>query len=512
MDATPVSPRRSAFLLDWIERAGNRLPNPLTLFVLLAGATVLASALAAGLGWTVTHPKDGSTLSAVSLLNAEGVRRMFTEALRNFTGFAPLGLVLVSMIGIGVAEATGLVGVLLRAFVTSLPRRWLTAAVVFAAINANLAADAGIILLPPLAGLLFAAAGRHPIAGITAAFAGVSGGYSANFLPSTIDVLLAGFTQEALDASRLLPGYRVQLLGNWYFLAASTPLLTFAATWVTERIVEPRLGPWRGEAAAVPGPLTAAERRGLGWAAVAFLATAAFALALIFLPGAPLRDPTAATAVERLRPFLDSMVLWVLLAFLVPGLAYGAATGSVRNDHDVAKLTGDTLATMGSYIVLAFVAAQFLSYFAWSNLGALLAISGAGFLRGIGLEGAPLLTGFVLLSAFVNLFISSASAKWAIMAPIFVPMFVLLGYSPEGTQAVFRVGDSCTNIITPVFVYLPFVQSCMQRYDPRMGLGSVVSLMVPYTLTFLPLWTLLLLGFLWAGWPIGPGVGLTLPP
>lgn len=504
-------PRRRFSPLDLIERVGNALPNPATMFVLLAVATVAASWLAATLGVQVPHPKDGSPIAAVNLLDAAGVRRMFLEAVKNFTNFAPLGTVLVAMLGIGIAEATGLIGVSLRAFVMSVPRSWLTATVVFAAINANQAADAGIIVLPPIAGMLFAAAGRHPLAGIAAAYAGVTGGFSANMLPATLDVLLVGFTQEAVNASKLLPGYSVQVLGNWYFLAAATPLLTVVATWVTEKFVEPRLGPWKSDGSHAMEALTAEERKGLRWAFVALAGTIALALAVTVLPGAPLAEPSAPNAIERIRPFLDSMVVWVLLVFFVPGLAYGIATRKVRNDHDVAKMTGDTMATMGSYIVLAFVAAQFLSYFAWSNLGAIMAVTGANTLKSLGLQGAPLIVGFVLLAATVNLFITSASAKWAIMAPIFVPMFVLLGFTPEATQAVFRVGDSCTNIITPIFVYLPFIQSFMNRYDPKAGTGTIISMMLPYSIAFLPMWTLLLLCFYGFGWPIGPGVGIPLP-
>lgn len=510
MNAAEPSPRRRSSVLDFIERVGNSLPNPATIFVVLAALTLLASWVASVLHVQVPHPKDGTPLAAINLLNGAGVRRMFLEAVKNFTGFAPLGTVLVAMLGIGLAEGTGLIGVSLRAIVMSVPRAWLTATVVFVAINANQAADAGIIVLPPIAGLLFAAAGRHPFAGIAAAYAGVTGGFSANLLPATLDVLLAGFTQEAVDASKLLPGYHVQVLGNWYFLAVATPLLTLVGTWVTERVVEPRLGPWQGAAGDGLQPLTADEKRGLAWAFVALAGTVVLALSLLLPAHAPLRDPAAPTAIERLRPFFDSMVVWVLLLFFVPGLAYGVAVKKLRSDHDVAKMAADTMATMGSYIVLAFVAAQFLSYFAWSNLGAILAVKGADGLRALGLQGAPLLVGFVLLSATVNLFITSASAKWAIMAPIFVPMFVLLGFSPEATQAVFRVGDSCTNIITPVFVYLPFIQSFMQRWDPKAGTGTILSLMLPYTLAFLPMWTLLLLAFHAFGWPIGPGVAIPL--
>ena len=507
----PARSRRS-FLdvaLDGIERLGNALPNPATMFLIMAGLVVLVSALISALGVTVLHPKDGSVIAPVSLLTREGVRRMFSEATRNFTGFAPLGTVLVAMIGIGVAEATGLVAVAMRAFVGAMPRTLLTAAIVFVGINANQAADAGIIVLPPLGAVLFAAAGRHPLAGLAAAFAGVAGGFSANLLPSTLDVLLIGFTQEAVTASRLLPGYHAQVLGNYWFMVAATPLLTILGTWVTDHIVEPRLGPWKGESGPRVEDLTREEKRGLKAAVVASVLTLAGFIALT-LPGVgPLRVE-GGNLLEQLKPFFDSMVTLVLLMFLVPGLAYGIAAGNIRGDHDVMRMTSNTMATMGGYIVLAFCAAQFVNYFAWSNLGSIVAITGAGALRSLGFEGGPLLAAMVVFAATLNLLITSASAKWAIVAPIFVPMFALLGFTPEGTQVVFRVGDSCTNIVTPLMPYMPFILAAAQRYVPQTGMGTIITLMLPYSGVFLVAWTALLLLFYFLGWDIGPGVGLRL--
>ena len=509
--AGATSPRRPLLnrVLDAIERIGNALPNPATLFLIMAAIVLVASAVAASLGVTVPHPKDGSPITAVNLMSRDGLRRMFTEAVRNFTGFAPLGTVLVAMLGIGVAEATGLIGVAMRAFVMAVPRGLLTAAVVFTGVNANQAADAGIIILPPLGALLFAAAGRHPLAGLAAAFAGVSGGFSANLLPSTLDVLLTGFTQEAVTASKLLPGYTVSMLGNYWFMAAATPLLTVVGTWITHRFVEPRLGAWEGEAHAPLEKLTPEERRGLKAAGVAALVTALGFLALVAPGWGPLRTE-GATTLERLKPFFDSMVVLVLLAFFVPGLTYGLVTRKIRNDHDVVRITSDTVATMAAYIVLAFCCAQFVSYFAWSNLGSIVAITGAESLKALGLEGATLLMGFVLFAAAMNLLITSSSAMWAIIGPIFVPMFALLGFSPEGTQAVYRVGESATNIVTPLLPYMPFVLAAAQRYDRKAGTGTLISLMLPYAIAFLVTWMGLLLLFYTLGWDIGPGVKMRL--
>ena len=502
------TPKPGGFL-DTIERFGNSLPNPITLFVLLALGVLALSMIAAALGWSVVHPKDGSTISAVSLLDRAGIQRIFTEAIRNFMGFAPLGTVLSAMIGIGVAERGGLVPVLLRATVMNVPRKMLTATIVFVGVNANLAADAGIVLLPPIAAMLFAAVGRHPLAGIAAAFAGVAGGFSANLLPSTLDVLLAGFTQEAVTASRLFENYQVQVLGNYWFLAVSTPFLTVLGTWVTHQFVEPRLGPWRGDGGEALESLTPAERRGLLAAGIATLVTlTGFALLAVPASG-PLRGE-GATLLEQLDPFFDSMVLMVLLLFLIPGLAYGIAAGTIRNDHDVATMTGETMGTMGGYIVLAFAASQFIAWFSWSNLGAIVAISGAQALKSAGFQGGLLLAAFVLLTAVLDMFMASATAKWAIMAPVFVPMFALLGFTPEATQVVYRIGDSSVNIISPLMPYMPFILAYAQRYAPRTGMGTLITMMLPYSIVFLVMWTLLLLAFYWLGWPIGPGVGIRL--
>jgi aminobenzoyl-glutamate transport protein len=505
-----VSARLLTRALDIIERVGNRLPDPISIFVILAVLVLVVSWITAGLGVTVVHPRDGSLISAVNLLDRDGLRRIFTEAVRNFTGFAPLGIVLVAMIGVGVAEKTGLITVALRVFVTSMPRTLLTASVIFAGMLAHLAADAGIIILPPIAALLFAAAGRHPLAGLAAAFAGVSGAFSANILPAPLDVLLIGFTQEAARASKLLPGYEPQVLGNYYFLAVTALVLTPVGTWVTHRFVEPRLGPWKPQEDHRLGDLTPEERRGLRAAGLALALTVALFLVLVLPPWAPLRGP-GVTPLERLKPFFDSIVVLIMLLFFIPGLAYGLASGKVRSDRDVARMTGDTLATMGTYIVLAFAAAQFVSYFAWSNLGAILAISGAGFLKGLGLQGAPLLLGLVLFSASLDFFITSASAKWALMAPVFVPMFALMGFTPECTQVVFRIGASVVNIITPCLPYMPIILAAVRRYDPKAGAGTLISMMVPYSIAFLVAWTTLLLAFYALGWPIGPGVMMRLP-
>lgn len=519
MPSDPVE-RRSTWL-DAIERAGNRLPHPITLFVLLAALVLVASVVASHLGLSVTHPRDGSTIRAVNLLNREGVQRCFTEAVRNFVGFAPLGIVLAAMIGVGVAERSGLIAATLHAFVRGVPARWLTTAVVFAGIMSHLAGDAGFLIIPPVAAVLFVSVGRHPLAGIAAAFAGVAGAFSASLLPTMLDVLLADLTRQAAEGSHLLkPNYTIQILGNYYFMAASAVLLTGVGTWVTTRFVEPRLGRWTqpvpsggddGPAATVAHDLEpldpAVERRGLRAALLALGVTLGLMALLVVFPGAPLRA-AGGSLLQQIQPFLTSMVVQILLVFLIPGIVFGVSTGRIRNDHDAARMASETMSTMGGYIVLAFFAAQFINYFAWSNLGAMLAIGGAKLLLAMHFHGAPLFIAFIVLIALLNLFISSASAKWAVVAPVFVPMFMQLGYAPEATQLFFRIGASCTNVVTPLLPYLPILLAFGRRYDPTLRPGTFIAMMVPYSLAFLVAWTGLLIVWLMLGLPFGPGVGL----
>jgi aminobenzoyl-glutamate transport protein len=513
-----------AWMLDLIERVGNRLPNPVTLFIALAGLVVAASAILSRFGISLKHPKAGEpNVEIINLLTADGIEKMFRECVENFTGFAPLGTVLVALLGIGVAERSGLIAAVLRLLVTSVPKWAITATVVFAGIMSNMASDAGYVVLPPLAAVIFAGMGRHPLAGIAAAFAGVSAGFSANLLPSTADVLLAGLTEEA--AHLMAPQYAVDVPCNYFFMFASVPLLTIVGTWVTVRIVEPRLGTWKGNAAEVEAESTVdapAERRGLIFAVSALIVTLVVLALLVVPDGAPLRDRHAPPVVipqgsfwflsgewmAQFTPFLKSMVSIMLIAFFVPGLAFGLGARTIRNDHDVAKMAGDTMGSMGTYIVLAFAAAQFVKYFEWSNLGKAMAIGGANWLEALNFKGIPLFLSFMLLATVLNLFIGSASAKWAVMAPVFVPMFMNLGYSPEATQALYRVADSVTNIITPLMPYFPLVVAFAQKYQPKIGIGSMIALMLPYSIWFGISWTLMLIGWLFLEWPVGPGAAL----
>jgi aminobenzoyl-glutamate transport protein len=516
MTAATDESRGFGRVLDAVERVGNALPDPVTLFALLAVAVAVVSWLASALGVAAVHPGTGETITAVNLLSAEGVRRMLTEAVDNFTAFPPLGLVIVVIIGIGVTEHSGLISAALRTLLEAVPDGLLTATLVFAGIMSNIAVDAGYVVVVPLGAVLFAAAGRHPLAGLAAAFAGVSAGFSANLLITSLDPLLSGLSQEG--AQLVDPDYVVQPTANYYFMLVSTVALTALGAWVTARFVEPRLGEWdpsRGEDvedAMHVEEVTARERKGLRVAALATVAVAVGMAVLVVPPGAPLRDAAAVAAgapwYVQIRPFLDAIVTLLMLAFLLVGLAYGVVAGTIESDRDVARMSSEAVAVLGSYIVLAFAAAQFVAWFGWSNLGLILAIRGAELLQGIGFTGLPMILAFVVVAAGINLFIGSASAKWAVMAPVFVPMLMLTGYSPEMVQAAYRVGDSTTNIITPLMPYFPVIIAFAQRWDRESGLGTLISAMLPYSVVFLLGWLVMFAVWILLDLPLGPGAPL----
>jgi aminobenzoyl-glutamate transport protein len=494
--------------LSIIERAGNALPHPATLFLIAALLVIAVSAVVGAFGVTVTHPGTGKEVAVVSLLSIPGLHRILTGLVNNFTGFAPLGTVLVAMLGIAVAEGSGLIGAALKLLVLSAPRRLLTFAVVLAGVLSNTGGEVGYVLLLPLSAMIFLAVGRNPLAGLAAAFAGVSGGYSANLLLGTIDPLLAGLSQEA--ARLISPTYLVNPAANWYFMAFSTFFIAGAGTFVTERIVIPRLGAYKGtETAAAMEGLTRQEKRGLVWALVT-----AILFTLILLWGTVpadgfLRDPATGDLLHS--PFMSGIVAFIFFAGALTGLAYGLAAGTIRNDSDVMRSMAKSMETLGAYLVLVFFAAQFVAFFNWTNLGLVVAVEGAALLQASGLGPIPLMISFVLLSAVINLAMGSASAKWAIMAPVFVPMFMLLGYSPEFTQVAYRVGDSVTNIISPMMSYFALIVAFIQRYDPKAGMGTLVATMLPYSVVFFLVWTTLLILWMLLGLPLGPGATMMLP-
>lgn len=505
-------------LLLRVADIGNRLPDPLTLFVLLAVAVVIASALLDGVSVTITQRDGTQAVKAVSsLLSGAGLRWLFTSAVDNFMKFAPLGPVLTVMLGIGVAERSGLIAAGLRILVRSVPSWALTSTLVCAGVMSSMAADAGYVVLTPLGAVLFRGAGRHPIAGLAAAFAGVSGGFSANLLVTGLDPLLAGLTAQAAATIDPEHAKTVYATANYYFMVASVFLITGLGTLVTNKIVEPMLGAWHadmGEDAADEGGEVVGERRAF-FAAMGAGVLGLVAMALLVVPeGAPLRDvlKPEQPAVEAYHTFFESIEVLIALLFLVPGVVFGAMIGKIKSDKDIAHMASESMASMGSYIVLAFVAGQFVAYFNQTNLGAVLAFHGADGLRGLGLQGTPLILGFVAVTALMNLFVGSASAKWALMAPIFVPMMMWMGISPAGAQAAYRVGDSVTNIISPLMPYLPIIIIFAQRYDRRAGLGTLLSVMLPYSIVFAIGWTAMLIAWMALGLELGPGATFVYAP
>lgn len=508
--------------LNVVERLGNLLPHPITLFALFCVAVVIISGIAGYFGLTVVDPRpegahgrgaDG-LIHVVSLMNGEGLRMMVSNLVTNFTGFTPLGTVLVALLGVGVAERSGLLSAAMRLLVMGASKRLVTVTIVFAGIMSNTAAELGYVVLIPLAAMIFHSLGRHPLAGLAAAFAGVSGGYSANLLLGTVDPLLSGITEAA--ARMIDPQYSVGPEVNWYFMFMSTFIITFLGAFVTEKIVEPKLGKYDDKDADSSvlqsmESVSTIEIRGLKFAGLAALAMAVLLALLVVPEGAPLRHPQ--TGLISGSPFLKGIVAFIFIGFAIPGFVYGKVVGSINNDRDIIHAMSHSMSTMGLYIVLVFFAAQFVAFFDWSNLGAVMAVLGADALKSIGLTGPLVFLFFIMLCGFINLMLGSSSAQWAITAPIFVPMLMLVGYAPETIQAAYRIGDSVTNLVTPMMSYFGLILAVACRYQKSLGIGTLIATMLPYSLVFFIGWTAFF--FLWVfgfGLPVGPGAATYYTP
>jgi len=490
--------------LNLTEKAGNALPHPATLFAIFAVLVLILSGLAELFDWQAIHPGTKEVIKPVNLLSVEGLRRILLEMVTNFTSFAPLGIVLVAMLGIGIAESSGLIGAAIRLLVLSAPKHLLTFILVFSGVLSNMASDVGYVLLIPLAGIIFLSVGRHPLAGMAAAFAGVSGGFSANILLGTVDPLLAGLSEEAariIDAA-----YTVNPTANYYFMFVSTFMISIAGTWVTEKIVEPRLGKYEGD---VPqekiDKLSPPEKKGLLYSLITFAVIMTIVLIGIIPDEGFLRGADGSILNS---PLIKGVVAMLLIVAGLGGIAYGIGSGKYKNDGDVVNGMGNAMKSLGLYLVLVFFAAQFVAYFKWTNLGVIFAVQGANVLSSSGLGVIPLMILFIILSAAINMLMGSASAKWALMAPIFIPMFMLLGYSPELTQVVYRIGDSITNIISPMMSFFALIIAFFQKYESKTGIGTIIATMIPYTIVFFFLWTALLVLWLLLGLPLGPDAGL----
>ena len=521
-DAAEQDSRMQRFLkgVEWL---GNLLPHPVILFVWMSVFLLVLSAVLSYFGISVIDPRpegasgrsaDG-TIEVVNLLNGEGLARIVENLVTNFTGFVPLGTVLVALLGVGIAERSGMISAALRGLVLNAPKKMVTFTIVFAGIMSNTAAELGYVVLIPLAAVIFHSLGRHPLAGIAAAFAGVSGGYSANLLLGTVDPLLSGITQEA--ARIIDPAYTVGAEANWYFMMVSTFLISGLGYLVTEKIVEPSLGKYNPTDADDPSVLdTKAERvstiekKGLFWAGSSMLVFCLLLAWTVVPADGILRN--AETGLLSGSPFLKGIVVFIFVFFAIPGYIYGKITGSIKNNQDVVDAMSHAMSSLSIYIVLVFFAAQFTAFFNWSNLGSVMAVSGATFLNDIGLTGPFLLIGFILICAVVNLMLGSASAQWAVTAPIFVPMLMLTGYAPEMIQAAYRIGDSTTNIITPMMSYFGLIMAVAIRYKRNTGVGTLMAMMLPYSIAFLVGWIILFCVWVFVfGLPVGPGAETFYP-
>lgn len=498
--------------LNWIERVGNRLPDPAFLFVILTLIIIAGSAIAAQAGLSVTYEgvntQTGAietlTTTANNLFSIDGLHYIVTNAVTNFTSFFPLGTVFTVILGVSVAEGSGMLSVLLRRIVAQTPKSLISAMVVFLGIMSNIASSTGYIVLVPLGALIFIASKRHPIAGLAAAYAGVSGGWSANLLLGSNDPLYAGITTEA--ARIINPNYLVLPTGNWYFMVVSTFLITIIGTIITDRVIEPKLPKYSFSEDDAIEEITAKERRGLKFAGIAF-SIYIFLIAILVIPeNGILRNPQTGEVLNS--PFMSGIIFFMLLFFLIPGIAYGIGAGTIGSSHDVSSMMSEGIKDISNFLVLIFWAGQFTALFAYSNLGTILSVNGAQLLTEIGLYGLPLLLLFVIVAALIDFIMPVDTAKWALMAPIFVPMLMQVGLTPEVTQLAYRIGDSTTNIITPLMPFFPMIIAFFQKYDKKAGIGTVISTMLPYSLAFLIGWMLLLVVWYLIGLPIGPGAGM----
>ena len=528
-DAVAQANTQKGFL-GWVERTGNKLPDPVFIFVWLIAILMLISVICALAGLSAVHPTklDGSgnpvIIKAASLLSADNIRRAWVDMPQTFTHFYPLGYVLVVMLGAGVAERSGLFSAAIRTALKNAPTAFLTPVVALVAMLSNHAGDAGYVVMIPLAAIVFAAAGRHPLAGIACAFAGVSGGFSANITPGSLDALLYGITESAYEASSIDAGWTANIAGNGYFIIVLLLIYLPVIWYVTDKVIEPRLGIWKSGDNEIysdeNAPLTVAQKKGLRRAGYALLFVCALWTYMVFGPGTPLIEESACpkelaatgacSTIANYGPFFKSLVGGFFILFLLAGWAYGAAAGTIKNHRDLVDMMTEAMKDMGYYLVLSFAAAHFVAMFGWSNLGLISAVHGAATIQASGLP-LPLVIGLmVIFAALLNLFIGSASAKWALLAPILVPMFMLLGISPDAATAAYRVGDGATNIITPLMVYFPLILIFARRWVKDFGLGSLTAIMLPYSLWMLITGVILIIFWVFIGWPVGPGAPIEM--
>ncbi|MGN9165953.1 AbgT family transporter [Tissierellaceae bacterium HCP3S3_D8] len=510
MEERKVKKRFGQRILDGIENIGNKLWDPVSLFLILCFILLVVSFGLSKKGTFAIHPGTGERIEAINLLSKESLQVIIGNITGNFQGFPPLGLVLIVMMGAGLADKTGLMTAAIRGSVMKAPDNLVTAIIVFLGINAVAVGDAGFVVLPPLAAAVYLGLGRHPLAGLYAAFASVAGGFAASLMVQMGDVVAASFTIPA--AQMIDPNYTSTAAMNYYFMIVSTLVILPVGVLVNNKIIEPRLGEYKGQIHedGINGELSEIEKRGLKRSGLSALVLIVLLIALSVGDGAFMKDPNTNSIFTSGAPLMTGIVPIVTSIFLIPAIVYGITVGNIKSDRDAIRMMGESVGEMGGYIVLAFAASQFLALFSTSNIGALISIKGAEFLQNVGFTGIGAIISFIIVASIVNLFMGSAGAKWAIMAPVFVPMFMLLGYDPALTQACYRIGDSITNPLTPLFSYFPILLGFVKRYDEDAGMGTIISNMIPYSILFAISWILLLIVFMIFDIPLGPGGGIYL--
>jgi len=499
--------KKSAFykFLDFVERTGNKLPHPFTMFVWITLGVIIISFIAAKAGLQVNHPVSGDVVAAKNLLSREGLQYMVENMIKNFSGFAPLGLVLTMMLGIGLAEQTGLMSAFMKKFILGAPQKLLVAAIFLIGICGNIASDAAAIIIPPLDGAILYGAKKNPLVGIAAGYAAACSGFTANLIIAGTDALLAGITEEA--ARIIDPNVGVSPTVNYFFMFVSTILLTITGVWMTG-IIEKQVGEYKPKGEIILDnefEVSEIETAGLKSAGKATLIYWAIVIASLIPKNSPFRNADGGLIPS---PFINGIVTFLLLWFIIVGIAYGKKVGKIKSEADVPKLMTAAMKEMASYIVLVFIIAQFVSYFNWTNLGLILAVTLGNLLKTFNFTGIPMVILVILFTTFVNLFIGSGSAKWALLAPVFVPMFMMIGYSPAFAQVAYRIGDSVTNNITPLFPYFPILLGFIKKYDEDAGMGTAMSMSIPYSLAFGVVWLIQLIVWMIFKLPLGPGAGI----
>lgn len=488
--------------LGWVERSGNKMPDPVIIFVILSAGILFASWVFSAMGVSVVSPATQEMVQVENLLSRGNLVRILEQAINNFKGFPALGLVLVVMLGIGLAEHSGYFELLLTSLVEKAPKHRVIWIIITVGVLGNIAGDAAPIVMPPLAALIFLKMGLHPVAGAIIGYVAPLGAFAANLIPGMSDALVFAFTEPA--ASLIDPGLQLNVLMNYFFIAFSTPMLVFVVYWVLKKFTLPQLGTYKAEEMTEHvkmREITRDEKTALKWANMSF-----FLLVILLLIGSVtqngfLRNAETGSLVNN-SPLMNGIGVIITLVFFVPGLVYGWKAKTIRNSHDFSRMLTKSMSSMGNFIVVVFFAAQMMAFFSWSNLGTVIAVKGADLLQNA--NGILLIVGFISLSAFINLFIGSASSKWALLAPIFVPMFMLLDFHPAFTQMAYRIGDSITNPLTPMVPYMPILLATIKRYDKEAGLGTLMANTLPYSVAIGIIWTIMLIVWFLLGLPLGP--------